>query len=285
MWVIKKDADGGAGGHPAPPKGMLRMDLQSLYETATGGILRALRARLRETLGAKLLGLYLYGSLVWGDFDERRSDVDMLAVLDGDITDCELASLEAMHDAFAREYPAWRDRIEVQYNAADALAHWWEPRRMANISPGEPLHIITSGEDWLTNWYFVQDYGVPLWGPPADRFIPPIAKREFLRAVYDHAMQWRTYVEGTRGSRPYQAYAMLTMCRAYCTLSTGEQVSKQAAARWVREALPMCAADIDAALDWRENADERMDAAASFERARAFVTAMSDRVRARFERP
>lgn len=211
-----------------------------------------LRDDLIATLGDELLALYLYGSAVWGDFDPDISDLDMTAVVSQTIVEADLPTLEAMHAAFVERHPTWNDRIEVQYITPDALLTFREqPGTMANISPGEPLHIIESNIDWLTNWYFIQDYGVALYGPPASTYIPPISDAEFQRAIYDHAMGWLYYVEHTRASVPYQGYAVLTLARAQFTMATGKQVSKRKAAEWVMERYPEDTDLVRRALQWR----------------------------------
>jgi hypothetical protein len=56
-------------------------------------------------------------------------------------------------------------------------------------------------------------------------------------------------------SREYQAYAILTMCRALYTLQYGIVVSKPVAARWAQEALgEQWAALIERASAWRHDA-------------------------------
>lgn len=215
-------------------------------------LLDSLLARLRKILGKKLLGLYLYGSLVWGDFDYDVSDIDLLAVLSADIDAAELVLLRDMHAGFAAAHAQWDDRIEVQYISAEALRTFkTKPGKMVVISLGEPLHFVRSDEQWLLNWYFVQDYGVTLFGPRPDAFIEPISKHEFIDSVRDQAFRWRDYVERTRYSRPYQAYAILTMCRTLYTLNYQEQVSKKHAALWAQKELPEYAWLIKKALEWR----------------------------------
>ncbi len=46
-------------------------------------VLNILAAEIIAHLSGSLVGLYLYGSLVVGDFDESRSDIDLLAVTRG----------------------------------------------------------------------------------------------------------------------------------------------------------------------------------------------------------
>ena len=73
-------------------------------------LLADLLSRIQATLGDKLVGLYLYGSLVWGDFDHAISDIDLLAALTSDLTNHEADALKSMHDDIARDYKAWDDR-------------------------------------------------------------------------------------------------------------------------------------------------------------------------------
>jgi Nucleotidyltransferase domain len=68
-----------------------------------------------------LVGLYVYGSLVTGDFDKDRSDIDLLAVVDSDVDGDTFDRLDRMHARFVEDHPAWEDRIEVAYVPAPAL--------------------------------------------------------------------------------------------------------------------------------------------------------------------
>ena len=49
-------------------------------------ILEELLKEHKELFGKKLLGYYVYGSLVWGDFDEHTSDIDTLCLIDSEVT-------------------------------------------------------------------------------------------------------------------------------------------------------------------------------------------------------
>ncbi|MCC7206513.1 MAG: nucleotidyltransferase domain-containing protein, partial [Anaerolineae bacterium] len=127
-------------------------DLPTTYPDVNA-VLDALLTSMRRILGDRLIGLYLYGSLVWGDFDPDTSDIDMLAALASDLDDAEFAAVQAMHARVAAEHPRWNDRIEVQYHSAEGLRTFKaKASPMANISPGEPFHRITAGRDWLMNW-------------------------------------------------------------------------------------------------------------------------------------
>lgn len=205
-----------------------------------------------KIFGDKLEGFYLYGSLVWGDFDIVSSDIDTLCVLKTEITPDEIGLLRIMHDEIATEYPMWKERIEVRYNSIDGLKHFREfSSKMGNISPGEPLHIIDAGIQWLDDWYLIKEYGVTLYGIDKAEVIPHIDKNEFIQTICNYARGFREQVKGSENCSASQAYAILTMCRALHTLKTGEQASKLFAAHWAMDFLPEYRELIENALIWR----------------------------------
>jgi predicted nucleotidyltransferase len=214
-------------------------------------LLDELHHDIRHTLGDRLIGLYLYGSLVSGGFIEGVSDVDLLAVTASCISDDEFRRLDAMHQAVVEPHPAWRGRLEIAYVSVRALRTFkTETSTIAVISPGEPFHFKEAGKEWLINWWLVRERGVTLYGPDPETLIPPISREEFLDQVWEHARLWRAWVKDA-ANRKGQSYARLTMCRALYAATHGEQVSKQRAARWAQAHLPEHAVLIDEALAWR----------------------------------
>jgi predicted nucleotidyltransferase len=240
-------------------------------------VLHSLRSQIQQILGEKLVGLYLYGSLVTGDFDHAISDIDLLAVTTSEIDGQEFDHLDRMHDEFVASYPLWNDRIEIAYLSASALQTFRaQSSPIAIISPGEPFHLKAAGKDWLINWWVVRNYGVALAGPEPAAVIPPIAREEFLQAVREQVRAWDSYIIETRHSRPYQAYAILTLCRALYACANGEQVSKRRAALWAAEHFPKWSALIHNALGWRAAWREQVDPESTFAETMRFVRFVVD---------
>jgi len=69
---------------------------------------------LAAALDGDLLGLYVHGSLVAGDFSPARSDLDLLAVLRTAPDEAVLAAVVPVHESLERRHPAWRGRVEVE---------------------------------------------------------------------------------------------------------------------------------------------------------------------------
>jgi hypothetical protein len=237
--------------------------------------------RVRQALGPELVGLYLYGSLVTGDYTPGVSDVDLLAATRTDVDETAFDRLDEAHRALARAHPPWEGRIEIAYLSQEGLRTYRaQETRMAVISPGEPFHYKPAGSGWLINWWLVRERGMTLYGPDPRRLIAPISQEEFLAMVRDHARRWLVWVEDER-SRKAQSYARLTLCRAWYAAVNGEQVSKRRAAVWAQRQLPEEAPLIEQALAWREGADDPgIDHGATFAETVRFVHDMVDLVEA-----
>ena len=69
-------------------------------------VLATITQELPTQLGDTLVGIYLYGSAVWGDFDDDISDIDLLVVLTRDIDDALFARLNAWHQDVEARFPA-----------------------------------------------------------------------------------------------------------------------------------------------------------------------------------
>lgn len=222
-------------------------------------LLNYLQSNLQVTLKNKLVGIYLYGSLIWGDFDYNSSDIDLLVVTETDITEREFSKLNDLHLDLIEKFENWNDRIEIAYVSIETLKTFkTQMGRIAIISPGEPFNIKDGGIDWLINYYLIRDKSVTLLGQSPRSIIGDISKNEFLFAVKNQAREWYDWVTHTKESRPYQAYAVLTICRAFYVMNNGEQVSKKQAANWAQKKYPEWATLIENALAWRTDWQNKM---------------------------
>lgn len=243
-------------------------------------LLNHLLNHMQAILGDKLVGLYLYGSLVTGNYDDTISDVDLLAAIASDLTETEYNALDHMHQAVVAQRPQWDDRIEIAYLSTHALQTFkTESSEIAIISPGEPFNRKQAGIDWLMNWYVVRASGLTLYGPPSTTLIAPTSQAEYVQAVKDYliaSLEWLDHVY----ARPYQAYTILTMCRGLYTWTHGEPTSKIRAAAWAQQEMPQWASTIQNALAWRLAAasEKDVDHAATLAETRRFVHFVIDKI-------
>lgn len=129
--------------------------------TDINAFLDTLLSQLQMTLGNKLVGLYIFGSLVVGDFDYASSDIDLLAATSTDLDEEEVERLERMHKEIALQEKMWDDRLEVAYIFTEALRRYRSDYRHPLISPGEPFHVTEASANWIINRYVLRKKCIP----------------------------------------------------------------------------------------------------------------------------
>ncbi len=245
--------------------------MQTVMNPHVKPLVDELCTQMQAILGEKLVGLYLYGSLVMGDFDEDISDIDLLAAMTCDLDEAAFAALDTMHKTLVTTYK-WEDRLEIAYLSVEGLKTFRSKSSpIGIIHPGEPFHMVEAGHDWMINWYVVRNNGQTLVGSPPEAVIAPITTEEFIETVKVHARWWQTRIDDME-QRKEQAYAILTLCRALYTVKNAEQVSKIQAASWVANEYPDWAPTIQNAVKWRKAWREPVEnASATLPEVRQFV--------------
>ncbi len=240
-------------------------------------LLQSLILKLHATLNNNLTGVYLYGSLTWGDFNEQISDIDILVVTEKFIHEKDFQHLNEMHQALTKQYKNWHDRIEIAYIAKETLKTFKDRKsNIAVISPGEAFNIKKAGTDWLINYYLIQENSITLFGPEPTSIITPISRSEFISNVKEQALEWRHWVEHTKGSTGFQFYAVLTISRAMYAIQHGVQGSKIVAGNWAKNKYPKWAHLIDESLAWRTHPDARKHNDKLYDEVEKFIFEMLD---------
>ncbi len=224
-------------------------------------ILINLLTRVKDILQDRFVGMYLFGSLANGDFDQY-SDIDVLIVTDGEISNDTFSALQKMHAENARLHSQWAIQQEISYIPKDALRRF-DPlnNRHPHLDRGadESLHWVVHESDWIIQRYILRERGVVVAGPDPRTLIDPISPDELRKAVADLLPLWTNlfFNDPSRiAKRGYQSYCVLSLCRMLYTIEYGEIVSKQVAANWAKEHIdskwtPL----IERALIGRQNPD------------------------------
>jgi hypothetical protein len=202
-------------------------------------LLRVLSGSVRCVLGSHFVGMYLDGSLTSGDFDQD-SDIDFVVVTDADIAGNLFAALQAMHDRLAATDSPWAIQLEGSYMSQHALrrydpAHALHPN--IERGEGERLKMALHDRAWAVHRCVLRERGITLTGPAPQTLIDPVSPEELQQAMLESLHGWATRLlddPALMGTRGYQSYIVLTLCRILYTLEHGAVVSKPVAARWVQ---------------------------------------------------
>ncbi len=221
-------------------------------------LLELVLREVQTVLAGEFAGMYLHGSLATGDFDPLSSDIDVVVVTAGELEAELLPALAAMHARIAGSGLAWASHLECSYWPRAALRRY-EPNRARHPEMGvdKPFAVRQQQPDWVIELHILRERGVVLAGPPPRALIDPISPGELKAAVCAILRGWWLDMLDEPDwfhAHIYQAFAVLTMCRALYTLRYGAVVSKPAAATWARRALAARWAPlIDRALAWRHD--------------------------------
>jgi predicted nucleotidyltransferase len=182
-------------------------------------------------LGAKLVAVYLHGSVALGSFDPDASDIDFLVATEGELDAATVARLAAMHERLG-------ERLDGSYLPLDVLRRFDPSRRLhPHIeSRGGRLALDDHGGETVIYRYVLRKCGVTLFGPPPRALIDPVEVDELQAGVRSLLREWWQDEGGGAWQwfheSAYRRYAVLTMCRVRYTLAEGDVVSKRAAADW-----------------------------------------------------
>jgi hypothetical protein len=214
-------------------------------------VLDRLLADVQTVLADRFAGMYLYGSLSSGDFDPQRSDIDFLVTTTGELPEEIITALDAMHTRIMSSGLKWAKNWKAPTSRTRALRRTIRGPPTRRSAKGD---YLAPGSDGSSAAYH-----------PGARCHPADRPRKRDRPVQPDDPARGTRCPGGGGhpcdnpdwlrSDEYQAFAILTMCRALHALQHGDIVSKPAAARWVQQAHgEPWAALIERALVWQHGA-------------------------------
>ena len=205
--------------------------------------LRAFVDGVREALGRDLVGIYLLGSAVTGDFEPASSDVDFLVVTARPAYGRQAKDLAALHGSLARESP-WGERLEGGYAARGRL----RPRGIAGrlMSVEGSLFRFNVRSDWTAeNMMALRDEGLALYGPEPASIFPRVDAQTLKRAL-------GAYLAHLMKRRPRQpdgvSAAVLNFARCLYGMQVKRPCLKAEAAAWFAREAPDLRPILSAAL-------------------------------------
>jgi hypothetical protein len=224
-------------------------------------LLHIMLVQVRALLTSQLVGFYLYGSLSLGDFESASSDVDFVVVTTEEITAEMFERLRDMHNKLASSGLAFSTRLEGSYIPRDALRRYDpEHNTHPHIGVDQPFQRHDHGRGWIIESSIIREHGVVVWGPPPQTLIDPVSPQELREAVYVLLRDfWSRQLDGPDWLRPrdYQAFAVMSLCRALYTLRHGALLTKPQAVIWALKEYPRWRPILERSLLWR--ADHEID--------------------------
>lgn len=204
---------------------------------AVGAFLASASAAWSSTLSRDLAGVYVHGSLATGAFNPRTSDIDVVVATRAPTDAATNERLRELHLAMLGSGgERWPERLEAVFVPVKALTARDVPDvSVLELHPDEGFSVEKLGPEFMIQKHLLRTYGITLFGRDVRKIVRPVTTGE-LRGAQIGILRatWLPQLEfpGRLLDRAYQAYAVLSMCRALCLLAIGRVVTKPEAAAW-----------------------------------------------------
>ena len=196
----------------------------------------------KEILGKNLIGIYLHGSMAMGCFNPDKSDIDLIIVVEDDISDAQKLALMEHIVLLNRQAPRKGLEISVvkrQYckpfvyptpfelHFSPMHLKWFQdaPQDYVKKMKGEDI-------DLAAHFTIIREYGVVLWGEKIEEVFAPVPRKNYLVSICAD-------VENATDVILEEAvYIILNLCRVLAFVKDGLYLSKEKGGRWAMEHLP-----------------------------------------------
>jgi predicted nucleotidyltransferase len=186
-----------------------------------------------------IIGIYLFGSLAYGGFDKRRSDIDIVIITETLIAGSELDIIKNIHNEMENINQVWSKRFEASYTPIEMLKEKNPPKTPRPYYGEIFYNEATYGNEWLINNYLLYHYGITIHGPEFKTLInEPIDIKDIQDAcIKDFYKEWMPKIDDNEwlSNSHYQSYIVLNLCRILYTVYNSVVANKQKSCDWVKE--------------------------------------------------
>ncbi len=212
-----------------------------MYYPKVNLLLQTLLKEAQTILDEQFVGMYLFGSLTSGDFDQD-SDIDVIVVTADEISDDTFSAVKVVHERIYAGDSLWTIQLEVSYIPKRALRRYDPANALhPHIDRGSgEFFMMQHDESWIVQRYVLYERGITLAGPAPQTLIDPVSPSDLRQAMLVILNGWAAQIlqyPAQIKQRGGQTYTVLSICRILYTLQFGTVASKPVAARWAQESL------------------------------------------------
>ena len=189
----------------------------------------------------ELTGIYLHGSLAMGCFNPKKSDIDLMIVIENNITD--LQKLQFMNHVVELNKTAPSKGIELSIVKKEYCRKFIYPTpfelHFSNAhlqwlidNPTDYIHKMKgTDKDLAAHFTIIKKYGVMLYGEEIDNIFADVPRKDYIDSIwYD--------VEGAKEDILEEpVYVILNLCRAAAFLKNDLILSKKQGGEWALQNL------------------------------------------------
>ena len=192
--------------------------------------------RSREILGENLVGIYLHGSAAMGCFNDRKSDVDLLVVVKGEVSDEDklrymdmVVELNALAPEKGIEFSMVRREVcrpfvyptPFELHFSNAHLAWYERNPREYV-----LKMNGTDKDLAAHSMIVYHRGICLWGDEIRNVFEEVDEKAYMDSI------WNDIEHAEEEILETPVYTTLNLCRVLAYKKEKLILSKQEGGEW-----------------------------------------------------
>lgn len=193
--------------------------------------------------GQELTGVYLHGSLALGCFNPVKSDIDLIVVVEGGVTDGQ--KMRFMEDVVEMNRAAPEKGIEMSVvRRADCREFVYPTPYELHFSPAhldwflrEPQEYIRrmkgTDKDLAAHFTMISHCGIVLEGAGIGEVFGRVPREDFVDSI------WHDIENAGEDIAENPVYVILNLCRVLAFLEEDSVLSKLQGGEWGAEKLPV----------------------------------------------
>lgn len=196
-----------------------------------------IKKELQKVLGDNLYGIYIFGSLTYGGFRSKSSDIDCVAVINKKLNNQEFESLDNWYKRLLKKNYHLAKRLEMTYAVKNHLISSGVSKT-PKFYNGKFSKKAESDANNPIVWLNIKNNGIAVFGPLPQKFVPNISYQILKDALKTESDYLRNHNEKYLKEDWSKIYVILTLCRILYTLKTKKIASKKEAVAWCLKNLP-----------------------------------------------
>jgi len=156
------------------------------------GQIENIASELSTNMKGNLLGLYLHGSMVLGGFDVNSSDIDMIAIVEKELSLKEKIAVSSLLLSLNKkpcpidieffikdDLLPWRGAPASHFYFSDYWVMQYERIALGGEDAGDLLCVVNPGGEATADFKIAREHGICLYGAPIAELLPILSDEVF----------------------------------------------------------------------------------------------------------
>lgn len=202
--------------------------------------------KARALFGDELVGIYLTGSIAFGSYHYKKSDIDFTVLLKAPLSDDYLKPLEKLHKELTTAFPY--QKFEGHYISKSDLGK--QPYEIQPVFAFHDSRLSKSHHDInRVTWFTLKNHGITVFGKPMSELDFDVSMQELTKYVIDNLNSyWVYWLSGIKKLMSVKGvfalhhsaveWGVMGVCRMYYTLIEHDVTSKDSATQYALSHVP-----------------------------------------------